>query len=263
MESLQMENPIPFRKFEHRAPSHQNAVDIFAGKWAHDLGAASPGIKAGTTPLFTDDYRPRMLAQFLGVGGRLDNLSVLELGPLEGAHTYQLEKLGANPILAIEANIEAFLKCLIVKEILNLRAAKFMLGDFNEYLKETSDTYDVVMCSGVLYHMADPIELIRRIARVSRNCFVWTHYYDERHYLSVPREVRFDARYPGMKMYSLTYGDMDHDRFWGGNKPVSVWLEREDLLDAFRHAGFTSIEIIEDTPTHPNSACFTFAARCE
>ncbi len=37
-------------------------------------------------------------------------MNILELGPLEGAHTYQLR------ILAIEANAEAFLKCLVVKE---------------------------------------------------------------------------------------------------------------------------------------------------
>jgi hypothetical protein len=69
-----------------------------------------------------------MLADRFGVRGRLDDMSLLELGPLEGAHTYQLEKLGAKSILAIEANVEAFLKCLITKEITGLQVAKFMLG---------------------------------------------------------------------------------------------------------------------------------------
>jgi SAM-dependent methyltransferase len=249
------------KKFENRAPAHQNAIDIFGGKWACDLAEVCPGVRSGDAALFAADTRPKMLAEHLGKAGRLDDLSVLELGPLEGAHTYQLEKLGAKRILAIEANVEAFLKCLVVKEITGLRIAKFMLGDFTEYLRQTSDTFDIVMCSGVLYHMADPIALIRAIARVAEKCFTWTHYFEENHYPGPEREVRLDPKYPGVKLYALTYGDMEYGRFWGGNQPVSVWLGRDDILKAFRDVGFTSIDIVEDTPTHPNGACFTFAAR--
>src|SRR6187200_3094366 len=125
-----MDAPASFRKFEHRGPSHQNAVDIFQGKWASDFSEVCPGLRAGQRQLFTLDSRPRNAARLLGVNGRLDGMRVLELGPLEGAHTYQLEKLGAARVLAVEANAEAFLKCLITKEIADLRVAKFMHGDF-------------------------------------------------------------------------------------------------------------------------------------
>jgi hypothetical protein len=37
----------PFRKFEQRAPAHQNAVDIFEGKWACDLVEVCPVVKRG------------------------------------------------------------------------------------------------------------------------------------------------------------------------------------------------------------------------
>ena len=113
--------------------------------------------------------RPRHAARLLGTNDRLDGMRVLELGPLEGAHTYQLEKLGAASILAIEANADAFLKCLITKEILSLGAAKFVYGDFCEYLKETNEEFDLVFCCGVLYHMSDPIALIESIAKVTTN----------------------------------------------------------------------------------------------
>jgi SAM-dependent methyltransferase len=249
-----------FRKFERRAPSYQTAIDIFSGKWACDISELSPAVTGGDARLFTADARPRMLADRFGRNGRLDDMSVLELGPLEGAHTYQLEKLGAKSIVAIEANAEAFLKCLIIKEILELRIAKFMLGDFLEYLTNTRDVYDVVMCSGVLYHMEDPIRLIRAIANITQKCFVWTHYFDQEHYPGPARELKFDPRYPGIKMYTLAYEDMEYERFWGGNRPIAVWLDRDDIVKAFTDAGFTSVEILEDSPNHPNGACFTFAA---
>jgi SAM-dependent methyltransferase len=248
------------RKFERRAPAHQNAVDIFEGKWASDLGAVCPGLRSGEVALFADDTRPRILAERLGSAGRLDNLSVLELGPLEGGHTYQLEKLGAKRVLAIEANVEAFLKCLIVKEIAELRVARFMLGDFTEYLMTTEERFDIVMCCGVLYHQADPLQLIEAIARVTSKCFVWTHYFDASHYRGPPREVRPHPRYPGVKLYATVYRDMDYGRYWGGIQPVSAWLTRDDLLTAFKGAGFRSIEVLDDAPDHPGGTAITFTA---
>jgi Protein of unknown function (DUF1698) len=84
-------------------------------------------------------------------------MTVLELGPLEGAHTYRLQQLGAGRILAIESNVEAYLKCLIVKEALGMKRAEFMLGDFTLYLQECTERFDLVFCCGVLYHMQDPL----------------------------------------------------------------------------------------------------------
>src|SRR5437764_6675578 len=134
--------------FETRAPSVQNAIDIFKGTWASDFGETCPGLRAGTIPLFTD-ARLQKAANLLGRNGRLDGMSVLELGPLEGAHTYQLERLGASSIISIEANAESFLKCLITKEILGLLRTQFLFGDFVEYLRTTDERFDMVLCSGV------------------------------------------------------------------------------------------------------------------
>jgi hypothetical protein len=110
-------DPTPFKKFKHRAPSFQNAIELFEGKWACDVGEVCPGIMSGAAQLFSADPRPRYCADLLGNNGRLDGLTVLELDPLEGAHTCQFAKLGAKFILA-----KAFLKYLIVKEIAGLGA---------------------------------------------------------------------------------------------------------------------------------------------
>jgi SAM-dependent methyltransferase len=256
-----VDGPAAFKKFELRAPSDQNAIDIFEGKWASDFAEVFPDLRAGQTTLFNADRRPRDAARLLGVDGRLDGMLVLELGPLEGAHSYQLEKLGAARILAIEANAEAFLKCLITKEVAGLSAARFMHGDFCQYLQTTNDRFDLVFCSGVLYHMSDPIRLVELISKVTDRCFVWTHYYDPAHYPSAPREVLFDPRYPSVTFYAQEYGDMDYGQFWGGNRPVSLWLGRDDILSAFRRVGFLKIDVVDETPDNPNGACFSFAAR--
>ena len=220
-----------------------------------------PELRSGPHPLFTLDMRPRHAARLLGINDRFDGMRVLELGPLEGAHTYQLEKLGAASILAIEANADAFLKCLITKEILSLGAAKFVYGDFCEYLKTTNKEFDLVFCCGVLYHMSDPIGLIESISRVTDRCFIWTHYYDSAHYPGAARKVYSNSHYSGIKFYVADYDNMDCGRFWGGNRSASVWLDRDDIISTFRRVGFNRINVVDEDVDHPEGACLSFAAQ--
>jgi SAM-dependent methyltransferase len=249
-------------KFALRGPSHQNAVDIFEGSWASDFAELSPDVKAGTAPFFTADDRPGAAARVLGRDGRLDGMKVLELGPLEGAHSYQLEKLGAARIVAIEGNAEAYLKCLITKEITGLRAVQFFHGDFTQYISVTEDRYDLVFCSGVLYHMSDPAAVILQLGRIADKCFVWTHYYDKELYHGPARDLRKDPRYPGIKLYEQHFDDADMAKgeFFGGTLPVSVWLSRGDILKLFRQAGLTEIEIIDEDRSGEIGPSFSFAA---
>ncbi len=89
----------------------QNAIDIFGDRWASKIEEVCPGQTSGPGPYLGEDPRPSIAAQYLGFEpGSLQGMNILELGPLEGARTYQLAKLGADRILAIEANAEAFLK---------------------------------------------------------------------------------------------------------------------------------------------------------
>ena len=211
--------------------------------------------------MFVTDSRVPLAAQYLGTDGRFDGTEILELGPLEAGHTYSLEQLGAN-VTAVEANCEAYLKCLLVKELLELKRAKFLLGDFSGFLQQAGKPFDIIFASGVLYHMTEPLKLIELIARRTKSCFVWSHYFDPNHYPGArrtPRSVEFAGRQ--FTHHELPYPDMESGKFWGGNKPVASWLSREDMLDAFRAVGFDQIEVVQEHPTHPQGACMSFVAK--
>jgi SAM-dependent methyltransferase len=250
-----------FKKFELRAPAAQNLIDIFPGKWASDFTRVAPGLQAGTVDLFVSDPRPLMAARYLGANERLQDMEILELGPLEAGHTYRLEQLGAI-VTAVEANREAYLKCLLVKELLNLKKSRFLLGDFLLFLEETDRNFDLIFASGVLYHMPDPLRLVEQIAKRTRKCFVWSHYYDRDHYPGPRRKPRTVNHSLGnFTYYELGYPNMGYRRFWGGNTPVASWLSKEEILSAFRLFGFDQIEIIDEQTNHPHGACMSFAAR--
>jgi SAM-dependent methyltransferase len=248
---------LSFRKFHDIAPSAQAAIDLFKGHWASRFPDLDPPVIAGDAPLFTVDHRPGQAAAAFGGGsGRLDGSRVVELGPLEGGHTYQLERLGAE-VIAIEGNAEAYLKCLIVKEVLGMRA-KFLLGDFGRYLDGVERPFDVVFASGVLYHMEEPLRLIERICRAGDNAFLWTHYYDPERCQGFQGAV---IAHGGVSVehFRKGYGDQSHGRFWGGLDDAACWLPRDEIVRAFKAFGHTNVDVLEANPDHPHGPCFTIA----
>jgi 2-polyprenyl-3-methyl-5-hydroxy-6-metoxy-1,4-benzoquinol methylase len=239
-------------KFERRFPAHQNAVDIFHDHWASMIEEVNPGLTSGLAPMFGPlDRRPSIAAQYLGfVPGSLKGMNILELGPLEGAHTYQMIQLGANEVLAIEANSEAYLKCLVVKEILRMPRCRFLLGDCLAFLQETSDPFDMIFCSGILYHMENPFELIKAISQHTDRVFLWTHYFDPDVPLGaerVPKKVFFDDL--KLTFYEQQYGDSSYGKFWGGNKPTASWMTKEAIELCFRYFGY-DLTLHEDDRVH-------------
>lgn len=141
-------------RFSLEAPSPKTAIDIFAGEWSSDLPPPYDGLTGGNVPLF-DDGRIRWgNDQFGGFRG----MRVLELGPLEGDHTFLLDRLGVAETVAVEANRRAFLRCLLVKELLGIPSAKSLCGDFMRFLliaAERGERWDACVAVGVLYHQCD------------------------------------------------------------------------------------------------------------
>lgn len=248
------------------APSAQNALDIFAGSWVSKLPEPLAELRAGPVPLF-DDARIGWAAEQLGdFKGR----TVLELGSLEGGHTYQIERLGAAAILAIEANTSAYLRSLILKELLGSRRARFICGDFVAFLRENQKTFDACFASGVLYHMRNPAELIALIARASDRVLLWTHYYDE---AIICRRPDFGSRFPDVPPQQAEYqgfkhllyrhqyqGELNEATFCGGSAPYSLWMTRDDILACLRYFGFDDLRIGLEAPDHGGGPSFTVAA---
>jgi hypothetical protein len=246
-------------------PGPQNAIDIFKGEWVSRLPAPFDDLTGGVAPLY-DDPRLRLGLDVIGgVAGK----RVLELGPLEAGHTYLLDRAGAADILAIEGNSRAFLKCLVVKELVEMRAARFVCGDFLEYLRGTPDRVDLTLASGVLYHMMNPVELIARIARVTDAVYIWTHYYDEAllntSVVTARRVVApEEAEYEGYRhrLHRFDYGRaLERKDFCGGNRPQARWLTRADILGALRHFGFGRVHPFYDEPNHLHGPAFSVVAQ--
>ena len=252
-------------EYVHGPSSDQNALDIFKGQWSSQLPGVWKELKAGTATLF-DDARIQWAAEQLG---GFKGQRIIELGPLEGGHTYMLESLGAESILAIEANKRAYLKCLIVKEILGLSRSRFLLGDFVSFLRGNETPFDVCIASGVLYHMHNPCELIHLISKATKKVVLWTHFYDKE--LIDAKGIVADKFSGGIKksyngfdhiLYKYFYGDaLKWTGYCGGSSSYSYWMSREDILACLRFFGFQNLTIGFEEPEHVNGPCFAIVAR--
>jgi len=248
------------------APSPQTMLDIFKGEWSSKLPGEMGQLEAGGIPLFEDSRLAWGLAELGGIAGQ----NVLELGPLEGGHTYMLEKAGAASVTSIEANTRAFLKCLVVKELLGLNRTRFQCGDFIEYLRTTRESFDFTLASGVLYHMRRPAELIRLLAQTSDRVLIWTHYYDGDIIRNTPHLIhKFPSKGETMEeagfrhtLYRQEYAEgLGWNGFCGGTANHSYWMSRSDILNCLRHFGFTQLRVHMEHPDFANGPCFLIAAK--
>lgn len=242
----------------------QKVIDVFSpfGGWTSKLPIE--GVVSGEADLFRDE-RIRWFLDRVNLCHR----NVLELGPLECGHTYMLAQAGAASIWAVEQNPVAYLKGLVVHELLK-GEFKFddpetgwmnlICGDFFDFLADFPWPLRVVVASGVLYHQRQPAHLIAAIAKKCKETlFVWTHYYDADH----PRAGEFtpvacgfcDFTYTG---YELPYKTEHHI---GGPEATAVWMSRPGLFACLEHFGFQITETNFDEPNHPNGPAIALIAR--
>ena len=255
---------VDFEQYSREGPSPQAALDIFRGDWTSTLPPPLESCRAGSMPLFSDSRIAWAVGQLGGVEGR----RVLELGPLEGGHSYLLERLGASSIVAVEGNARAYLKCLTVKELLGLHKVRFLFGDFVEYLRASPGRFDLGVASGVLYHVENPVELIALLGRTCERLFIWTHYYDRD---VIARDARLARRFTRStavehEAFRCTAYRYEYraarvlTSFCGGSRSWSHWMGRADILACCRHFGFDQIAIGCEEPGNVNGPSFGIAA---
>ena len=253
-----------FDQYEDAAPSDQNAIDLLPG-W----NCAFPpqmGLVAGPLGLF-DDQR---IAWALDTFGTIEDKAVLEVGPLEAMHTFMLNARKPARIDAVEANRLSFMRCLITAQILGIDRARFWLGDISKWLQDHEDRYDLIMASGVLYHMMNPPEFLRLLAQRTDAIFLWTHFFlDAAMPPEDPRRIPFSGKQEiqtvagvDARCYERSYKNAAKNSvFCGGLADRHYWMHRDDIVALLRALGFDRIDISGEDLTHPGGPCFCVLAR--
>jgi len=214
--------------------SYEKIFDFFPS-WVTEFEIR--GKKYGGQRIALTDFRLEDFNSQFNLKGK----RVLELGPFEGGHTVMLHNLGAKEILSIEGREENYVKCCVMKNIFKLKNCTFILADLEYEDLEKYGKFDCCICLGVLYHLVNPYEFLKKLSKITDVLFLWTHFSDE--------------NYPKSKTYEISSNDEKNLVYKGKDQVEDIkdgqaglenrafWFFKEDLLKALKDVGFKNCEV--------------------
>jgi hypothetical protein len=192
------------------------------------------------------DARVRQFFQFAP-----NSASILELGSLEGAHSFILaQHPGVSRVVAMEGREANLRKARFVQELLQIRNVDFIQGNLENEDLTTLGGFDAVFCCGLLYHLPQPWKLIAHVAKVAPILFIWTQYAAENEASDMANGLRGKTHIEGGPAEPLS-----------GMSPTAIWLTLDSLRRVLRDSGYNKIEVVQDDPTHANGPAVTIGAR--
>jgi len=166
---------------------------------------------------------------------------IADLGCLEGGYSVELARAGYET-LGIEGRDENFACCEYVGERVGLSNLRFACDDVRNL--EEHGTFDAVLCIGLLYHLDEPSAFLEMLGRRTRRLvMVQTHYATDLVSEGYPLGEWTTHEDRRGRWYSEIAedgdaGDLMANRWASVRNRGSFWLEKRELVQAIRDAGF-------------------------
>ncbi len=190
-------------------------------KWFHQIDLGQGVVTPGRDPTMAR-------LPHLGIPEDLCGKTVLDIGAWDGAFSFECERRGAARVLAIDEFIWAGKGWAskagfdFARRVLNSKVEDLLM-DVYDLSAERIGAFDLVLFSGVLYHLKHPLLALERVADVTRGQLILTSHID---LLDIDRPAI--AFYPGTELNS------DPTNWCGPNLPA--------LEAMLRTVGFTRVE---------------------
>jgi SAM-dependent methyltransferase len=251
----------------HTRDTLQAAVDGLAkehGDWSYDIPLPFDVWTRGNEGI--PHARLRRLVQVATdlMGGSLEGRRVLDLGCLEGLFAMEFAKQGAEAV-GVEIRAGHIAKANLCKEALDLQKVSFVQDDVRNISVEKYGKFDVIVCSGILYHLAqaEVFDLVSKMHEMAtRLVLIDTH---------IAIEPQQAAQYKGVEYRGSTYrehaeGSSASDRAKRGwaswDNSTSFWLTRPSLVNLMLDCGFSSVFECLMSPPHESDRGNQSGDRC-
>jgi len=176
--------------------------------------------------------------------------TILELGSLEGAHSFILaQHPGVQRVLALEGREANLRKARFVQGLVQVGNVEFAQANLEHAELASFGKFDAVFCSGLLYHLPKPWKLIEQLPAVAPLLFLWTMYAHEKEASDMANGLRGKIQ-----------GEGGPDEPLSGLSPTATWLTLDSLRRLLTASGYRRIEVIRDDAAHPNGPAVTIGA---
>lgn len=236
-----------------RPKDSKDALEARYGPWT----AMSIRLGDGEYTLEPPTADPR-LKRFVQVvadiaGQAIHQLRILDLACLEGHYAIEFAMQGAR-VVGIEIREPNFRKAQYAKQRLGLHNLELYQDDVRSLTAEKYGSFDVVICSGILYHLDSPdvFEFVRQIHDVCTRLLIVDTY--------IALEGRVSQTYRGVEYWGLYYTEHGNDvdeaakarNLWASIDNVrSFWFTRSSLINLLTDVGFTSVYDVFSPPCLP------------
>src|SRR3954452_11124146 len=127
------------------------------GPWVTRVAVG--GREDGGEHSFADDVRLTQFWQAFPSARR-----ILELGALEGGHTFELARRpGVEQVIAVEGRKANLARARFAQRVLDVPNVVFTEADLETWDPSSFGTYDAIFCCGLLYHLPRPWKLVDRL----------------------------------------------------------------------------------------------------
>ena len=234
------------------------------GEWSYDIPLPFGIWTRGNEGVPHGRLRRLVQAATDACGGSLTGRRVLDLGCLEGLFAIEFAKHGATAV-GIEIRESNLAKARLCKAALELPNLDFVQDDVRNISVEKYGKFDVIICSGILYHLQEQagFELMRSMFDMSdRAVIVDTH---------VALDGTQVAEHRGVSYQGSTYrehadGSSQSDRarrLWASwDNTTSFWLTRSSLVNLMLDCGYTSVYECLMSPPHERDRASKMHDRC-
>lgn len=200
-------------------------------KWWHQIDLGNGVITPGRDKTIEK-------LEWLGLPADLSGKSVLDIGAWDGAFSFEAERRGARRVLAIDEFIwagkgwasKAGFEC--ARQALNSKVEDLLL-DVYDLGPEKVGKFDLVLFSGVLYHLKHPLLALEHVASVCSDQLILCTHVD---LIGLARPAI--AFYPGKELNN------DDSNWCGPNIPA--------LEAMLRTVGFKTVELYASSPLTPD-----------
>jgi tRNA (mo5U34)-methyltransferase len=205
-------------------------------RWYHTIDLGQGVVTRGV-----DDTPLRLVR--LDLPASLEGCSVLDIGAWDGFFSFEAERRGASRVVATDYYSWHGLGWGTGAGKAGFELAREALGsgvedldlDVMELSPERVGTFDVVLFLGVLYHLANPLLALERVASVTRDRLVLE---------TVVDMVGF--RRPAVAFYPGRELNNDPTNWWGPNEPA--------VHGMLRTVGFDQVRTVTSLPSPPYRA---------
>ena len=165
-------------------------------------------------------------------------LRILECGSFEGAQTAMLAQAFPHAqIIAVDVREDSIRKAKFLHSLRTITNIQYLQDDLDNPQFVFAETYDVIFCVGLLYHLRDPARFLARACAAAPFLWVWSLVCTE------AEAVVSENGYRGRMLVETP----DHPLSGIGSKSFIPTIS--SLADMLWNAGYQTIELLEKVMT--------------